>query len=78
MLGAIIKIIQRQYYRYTLMTGIYMLGFTEAAMVHALLFVIFLFLVNYTFASYVFFSEFLKSSPSFNSIVSGHEDVNIS
>jgi hypothetical protein len=78
MLQAIIKIIQRQYYRYTLMTGIYMLGFGEAAMVHALLFVVFLFLVNYTFASYLFFVEFLKSSPTFSSILSGQEGAIIS
>lgn len=62
MLKSILKILERQYFRYTVMTGIYMLNSFEAFLLHILLFFILLLLTNYTITSFVFLSEFIKTT----------------
>lgn len=74
MLRAIIKIIQRQYFRYTVMTGIYMLGHVESAILHTFLLLSLLLFINYAVSSYLFFCDLLKSS-SFNSITYDQDQV---
>ena len=39
MFGTIVKWIKLQYYRYTLMTGIYMLDSAEVALLHTIMFI---------------------------------------
>ncbi len=64
MFGWLIRVLKRQYYRYTVMTAIYMLGHVEAAILHVLMLMTFLFLLNYSmsFFNISLYSTFVESA----------------
>jgi hypothetical protein len=79
MLGALVKIIQRQYYRYSVTFGINMLGHTESAIFHTVLLITMLVFLNYAISSFFFFTEMMKTySHSTNSHIHDQKDVQIS
>jgi hypothetical protein len=61
MFRSLAKIIHRQYFRYTVMTGIYMLGTFETAVLHFIVFVALLLFLNYARICVLFVTEFAQA-----------------